>query len=50
MTDAAVDSLPTLFLAYCTMTDLLTDPTSLSVPDDRSPTDTMTDDPVPLLS
>jgi len=46
MTDPPVDCLPMLFLAYCTMTD----PTSHSVPDDRSPIDTMTDDPVPDLS
>jgi len=46
MTDPSVDSLPMLFLAYCTMTD----PTSHSVPDDRSPTDMMTDDPTPCLS
>jgi len=46
MTDPLVDCLPMLFLDYCTMTD----PTSHSVPDDRSPIDMMTDDPVPDLS
>ena len=46
MTDPSVDSLSMLFLAYCTMTD----PTSHSVPDDRSPMDTMTDDLTPCLS
>ena len=46
MTDPSVDSLPLLFLAYCTMTD----PTSHLVPDDRSPLDMLTDDPAPCLS
>ena len=46
MTDPSVDCLPILFLAYCTMTDLIPH----SVPDDRSPIDTMTDDPIPDLS
>jgi hypothetical protein len=45
-TDSAVDALPMLFLAYCTMTQTDYDTAS----DDRRPLDLLTDDPTPFLS
>jgi hypothetical protein len=46
MTDSAVDSLPELFLAYCTLAD--TD--DMTSPDDRVAPWGLGLDPVPLLT
>jgi hypothetical protein len=46
MTDMVVDSLPTLFLAYCTLVD--TD--DMMSPDDRVMPQGSGSDPVPLLT
>jgi hypothetical protein len=45
-TDSAVDSLPELFLAYCTLTDI----DDVTSPDDRVAPWGSSSDPVPLLT